>query len=173
MNIIEERTVGPSLGSDSIRMGIIASLVGGVLVMIFMGIYYKFSGMLANFALIWNIVLLTGVMAAFHATLTVPGIAGIVLTIGMAVDANVLVFERIREEIRLGRTTKMAIDAGYSNAMSAVVDSNLTTLIAGLVLFQFGTGPIKGFAVTLCVGILTSMFTALIVVQVDPGVDGQ
>jgi len=165
VNIIEERTVGPSLGSDSIHMGIIASLVGGVLVVIFMGIYYKFSGMLANFALIWNIVLLTGVMAAFHATLTVPGIAGIVLTIGMAVDANVLVFERIREEIRLGRSTKMAIDAGYSNAMSAVVDSNLTTLIAGVVLFQFGTGPIKGFAVTLCVGILTSMFTALVVVK--------
>ena len=165
VNIIEERTVGPSLGSDSIHMGIIASLVGGVLVVIFMGIYYKFSGMLANFALIWNIVLLTGVMAAFHATLTVPGIAGIVLTIGMAVDANVLVFERVREEIRLGRSTKMAIDAGYSNAMSAVVDSNLTTLIAGVVLFQFGTGPIKGFAVTLCVGILTSMFTALVVVK--------
>ena len=165
VNIIEERTVGPSLGSDSIHMGIIASLVGGILVVIFMGIYYKFSGILANFALIWNIVLLTGVMAAFHATLTVPGIAGIVLTIGMAVDANVLVFERIREEIRLGRSTKMAIDAGYSNAMSAVVDSNLTTLIAGLVLFQFGTGPIKGFAVTLCVGILTSMFTALVVVK--------
>jgi preprotein translocase subunit SecD len=165
VNIIEERTVGPSLGSDSIHMGIIASLVGGLLVIIFMGVYYKVSGMLANFALIWNIVLLTGVMAAFHATLTVPGIAGIVLTIGMAVDANVLVFERIREEIRLGRTTKMAIEAGYSNAMSAVVDSNLTTLIAGLVLFQFGTGPIKGFAVTLCVGILTSMFTALVVVK--------
>jgi len=165
VDIMEERTVGPSLGSDSIHMGIIASLVGGLLVIIFMGVYYKFSGMLANGALVCNIVLLTAIMAAFHATLTVPGIAGIVLTIGMAVDANVLVFERIREEIRLGRSPKMAMEAGYSNALSSVLDSNITTLIAGVVLFQFGTGPIKGFAVTLCVGILTSLFTALIVVK--------
>ncbi len=163
VEILEERIVGPSMGDDSIRMGIMACLVGGLLVIIFMAVYYKFSGMLANLALIGNIVLLTAIMAAFHATLTLPGIAGIVLTIGMAVDANVLIFERIREEIRLGRTPKMAIEAGYKNAMSSVVDSNLTTLIAGLILFQFGTGPIKGFAVTLCVGILTSMFTALMV----------
>jgi preprotein translocase subunit SecD len=163
VEILEERVVGPSMGEDSIRMGIIACLVGGVLVIVFMAVYYKFSGMLANLAVVANIVLLAGIMAAFHATLTLPGIAGIVLTIGMAVDANVLVFERIREEIRLGRTPKMAIEAGYNNAMSSVVDSNLTTLIAGLILFQFGTGPIKGFAVTLCVGILTSMFTALTV----------
>jgi preprotein translocase subunit SecD len=163
VEILEERVVGPSMGEDSIRMGIIACLVGGLLVIVFMAVYYKFSGMLANLAVVANIVLLAGIMAAFHATLTLPGIAGIVLTIGMAVDANVLVFERIREEIRLGRTPKMAIEAGYNNAMSSVVDSNLTTLIAGLILFQFGTGPIKGFAVTLCVGILTSMFTALTV----------
>jgi preprotein translocase subunit SecD len=165
VNVIEERTVGPSLGSDSIRMGIIASLVGALLVIIFMGVYYKLSGMLANFALIWNVVLLTGAMAAFHATLTVPGIAGIVLIVGMAVDANVLVFERIREEIRLGRTTKMAIEAGYSHALPTVIDSHVTTLIAGLILFQFGTGPIKGFAVTLCVGIVLSLFTSLVVVK--------
>jgi preprotein translocase subunit SecD len=163
VEILEERVVGPSMGEDSIRMGIIACLVGGLLVIVFMMVYYKFSGMLANLAVVANIVLLAGIMAAFHATLTLPGIAGIVLTIGMAVDANVLVFERIREEIRLGRTAKMAIEAGYNNAMSSVVDSNLTTLIAGLILFQFGTGPIKGFAVTLSVGILTSMFTALTV----------
>lgn len=165
VNIIEERTVGPSLGNDSIRMGIIASLVGGLLVVIFMGVYYKLSGILADFALIWNVVLLTGAMAAFHATLTVPGIAGIVLVIGMAVDANVLVFERIREEIRLGRTTKMAIEAGYHNALATVIDTHITTLIAGLILFQFGTGPIKGFAVTLCVGVLLSLFTSLVVVK--------
>jgi preprotein translocase subunit SecD len=161
--ILEERVVGPSLGDDSIRMGITACIVGALLVVTFMVVYYKFSGMLANLALIGNIILLTAVMAAFHATLTLPGIAGIVLTIGMAVDANVLIFERIREEIRLGRTAKMAIEAGYKNALSTVVDSNLTTLIAGVILFQFGTGPIKGFAVTLSVGILTSMFTALVV----------
>jgi len=165
VEILEERIVGPSLGDDSIRMGIMACIVGALLVIVFMVVYYRLSGMLANLALVGNIVLLTGVMAAFHATLTLPGIAGIVLTIGMAVDANVLIFERIREEIRLGRTTKMAIDAGYSNAMSSVVDSNITTLIAGAILFQFGTGPIKGFAVTLCVGILTSMFTALVVTR--------
>ncbi len=163
VDILEERIVGPSLGDDSIRMGIMACLVGGLLVITFMAVYYKFSGMLANIALIGNIVLLTGVMAAFHATLTLPGIAGIVLTIGMAVDANVLIFERIREEVRLGRTPKMAVEAGYKNAMSSVVDSNITTLIASLILFQFGTGPIKGFAVTLSVGILSSMFTALVV----------
>ena len=163
VEILEERIVGPSMGDDSIRMGIMACIVGGFLVIIFMAVYYKFSGMLANLALIGNIVLLTAIMSAFHATLTLPGIAGIVLTIGMAVDANVLIFERIREEIRLGRTPKMAIEAGYKNALSSVVDSNITTLIAGLILFQFGTGPIKGFAVTLSVGILTSMFTALVV----------
>jgi preprotein translocase subunit SecD len=162
VNIIEERTVGPSLGEDSIHMGILSALIGGLLVVIFMLVYYKWSGLLANFALICNVVLVIGIMAILKAVLTLPGIAGIVLTIGMAVDANILVFERIREELRLGRTTKMAIEAGYKNAFSAIFDSNVTTLIAGAVLFQFGTGPVKGFAVTLSVGILCSMFTALV-----------
>jgi len=162
VNIIEERTVGPSLGDDSIHMGIMSALIGGLLVVIFMAIYYKWSGLLANFALICNVVLVIGIMAILNAVLTLPGIAGIVLTIGMAVDANILVFERIREEIRLGRTTKMAIEAGYNNALSAIIDSNVTTLIAAVVLFQFGTGPVKGFAVTLSVGIVCSLFTALV-----------
>ncbi len=162
VNIIEERSVGPSLGDDSIRMGILSALVGGLLVVIFMVIYYKWSGVLANFAVLCNIVLIVGIMAIFKAVLTLPGIAGIVLTIGMAVDANILVFERIREETRLGRTPKMAIEAGYKNALSAILDSNITTLIAAVVLFQFGTGPVKGFAVTLSVGIICSLFTALV-----------
>jgi preprotein translocase subunit SecD len=162
VDILEERTVGPSLGKDSINMGIHAALVGGLLVIIFMVIYYRWSGTLADFALIWNIVIVVGVMAIFGAVLTLPGIAGMGLTIGIAVDANILVFERIREELRLGRTPKMAIEAGYNNALSAILDANITTLIAALVLFQFGTGPIKGFAVTLCVGILATLFTALV-----------
>jgi preprotein translocase subunit SecD len=162
VNILEERTVGPSLGKDSINMGIHAALVGGLLVIIFMVIYYRWSGSLADFALIWNIVIVVGIMAIFGAVLTLPGIAGMGLTIGIAVDANILVFERIREELRLGRTPKMAIEAGYNNALSAILDANITTLIAALVLFQFGTGPIKGFAVTLSVGILATLFTALV-----------
>ncbi|HOJ14287.1 MAG TPA: protein translocase subunit SecD [Deltaproteobacteria bacterium] len=162
VDIIEERTVGPSLGEDSIRMGVYASLVGAALVVIFMVVYYKVSGLIANVALAANIVMLVAVMALFHATLTLPGIAGIGLTIGMAVDANILVFERIREEIRLGRTPVMALDAGYKNALWTILDANITTLIAAVVLFQFGTGPIKGFAVTLSVGILTTLFTTLI-----------
>jgi preprotein translocase subunit SecD len=127
-----------------------------------MVIYYRWSGSLADFALIWNIVIVVGIMAIFGAVLTLPGIAGMGLTIGIAVDANILVFERIREELRLGRTPKMAIEAGYNNALSAILDANITTLIAALVLFQFGTGPIKGFAVTLSVGILATLFTALV-----------
>jgi preprotein translocase subunit SecD len=162
VDIMEERTVGPSLGKDSIRMGVNASLVGGLLVVLFMVIYYKWSGSLADFALIGNIVIIVGVMALFGAVLTLPGIAGMGLTIGIAVDANILVFERIREELRLGRTPKMAIEAGYKNALSAILDANITTLIAALVLFQFGTGPVKGFAVTLSVGILATLFTALV-----------
>ncbi len=162
VDILEERTVGPSLGKDSINMGIHAALVGGLLVIIFMVIYYRWSGSLADFALIWNIIIVVGVMAIFGAVLTLPGIAGMGLTIGIAVDANILVFERIREELRLGRTPKMAIEAGYNNALSAILDANITTLIAALVLFQFGTGPIKGFAVTLSVGILATLFTALV-----------
>lgn len=162
VNILEERTVGPSLGRDSIQKGIIACAIGGILVILFMIIYYKFSGVIADLALVFNIILIIGILAIFGSVLTLPGIAGIVLTIGMAVDANVLVYERIKEELRLGRTATMAIEAGYHNALSAIVDSNVTTLIAAVVLFQFGTGPVRGFAVTLSVGIISSMFTALI-----------
>jgi len=165
VNIIEERTVGPSLGADSIRKGIISMLVGGLLVVFFMVIYYNFSGLIADFALILNIILIAGGLAAFQATLTLPGIAGIILTIGMAVDANVLIFERIREEIGLGKTPRAAVDAGYQRATLTILDANVTTLIAALVLFQFGTGPIKGFAVTLSLGVLASLFTALILTR--------
>jgi preprotein translocase subunit SecD len=162
VEILEERTVGPSLGRDSIHQGVVACGVGGLLVILFMIIYYRASGLLANIAVTLNIVLIMAFMSLAGAVLTLPGIAGIVLTIGMAVDANILIFERMREEIRLGRTPKMVVEAGYKHAMSTVVDANITTLIAGLVLFQFGTGPVKGFAVTLCVGILTTLFTVLV-----------
>jgi len=158
-----ESTVGPSLGHDSIRSGLRAGLLGLGLVIVTMLIYYKLSGVNAVLALLLNIVLIFGALAYFGATLTLPGIAGIVLTIGMAVDANVLVFERIREEIHRGRTVKSSIDAGFGKAMSTVLDANITTLIAALFLFQFGTGPIRGFAVTLSIGILASLFTAIIV----------
>lgn len=163
VKILEERTVGPSLGQDSINKGIIASAVGGIAVLIFMAFYYRFAGLIANMALVMNILLILAALAAFQATLTLPGIAGIILTIGMAVDANVLIFERIREELRSGKTPRAAIDAGYNRATVTIIDSNVTTLIAAIVLFQFGTGPIRGFAVTLSIGILSSMFTAIIV----------
>jgi preprotein translocase subunit SecD len=162
VEILEERTVGPSLGQDSIQKGIIASLVGGILVVLFMVIYYKLSGLIANLALVFNIILMVATMAAIGSVLTLPGIAGFVLTIGMAVDANVLVYERIREEIRLGRSPKMAIEMGYQNAFSAIFDSNLTTIIAALVLIQFGTGPVRGFAMSLTIGLVWSLFTALV-----------
>lgn len=162
VNIIEERTVGPSLGSDSIKKGLISMGVGGILVLLFIIIYYKGSGLIADFALILNIILIAGGLAALQATLTLPGIAGIILTIGMAVDANVLIFERIREEMNRGKTPRAAVDAGYSRATLTILDANVTTLIAALVLFQFGTGPIKGFAVTLSLGVIASLFTALI-----------
>ena len=161
VNILEERTVGPSLGSDSIRKGIISMGVGGILVVLFMIIYYKGAGLIADLALILNILIIAGALAAFQATLTLPGIAGIILTIGMAVDANVLIFERIREEMNLGKTPRAAVEAGYDRATLTILDANITTLIAALVLFQFGTGPIKGFAVTLSLGVLSSLFTAL------------
>ncbi len=163
VQIIEERTVGPSLGTDSIRMGLISMLVGGLLVVAFMAIYYKVSGLIADVALILNILLIAAGLAVFQATLTLPGIAGIILTIGMAVDANVLIFERIREELRLGKTPHSAVAAGFDRATLTILDANITTLIAALVLFQFGTGPVKGFAVTLSLGVLASLFTALIV----------
>lgn len=163
VKILEDRTVGPSLGRDSINQGMISVLIGGGLVILAMLLYYRLSGVIANVALVLNIVFIMAMLSLFKATLTLPGIAGIVLTIGMAVDANVLIFERIREEMRIGKTARAAVDAGFSKALSSIVDSNLTTLIAALVLFQFGTGPVKGFAVTLSIGIVTSMFTALVV----------
>jgi len=165
VKILEERTVGPSLGRDSIRKGMIAMLVGGVLVVLFMAVYYQLSGLVADVALILNIILIMAGLAAFQATLTLPGIAGIILTIGMAVDANVLIFERIREELRIGKTPRAAIDIGYSRATLTILDANITTLIAAVVLFQFGTGPIRGFAVTLSIGIVASMFTAIVVTR--------
>jgi len=162
VKIIEERTVGPTLGADSVRTGLMSMIVGGALVVLFMLIYYKGAGLIADIALIVNILLIGGGLAVFGATLTLPGIAGIILTIGMAVDANVIIFERIREELRSGRSPKAAVNAGYDRATLTIMDANVTTLIAAAVLFQFGTGPIKGFAVTLGLGIVASLFTALI-----------
>ena len=161
--ILENRTVGPSLGKDSIEQGVRSILLGGLLVIIFIAIYYKLSGLVAVTALMLNLVLLLGALAYFGAALTLPGIAGMLLTVGMAIDANVLIFERIREEVRVGKTVRAAIDAGYAKALSTIVDANITTFIAAVVLFQFGTGPIKGFAITLCIGIAASMFTAVFV----------
>jgi len=163
VNIIENRTVGPSLGRDSVRAGVVATGIGLICVMLFMVIYYRLSGLVVDLALILNLIILLGMMAYFRATLTLPGIAGIILIIGMSVDANVLIFERIREELRAGKTVRVAIDSGYQKAFRTIIDSNLTTLIAAAFLFQFGTGPVKGFAVTLSLGILISMFTALVV----------
>ena len=160
---LEERTVGPSLGRDSIESGLKAGLIGSALVVIFMLIIYNLSGVNAVIALALNVLLVFGGLAGFGASLTLPGIAGIILTIGMAVDANVLIFERIREELRAGRTVRSAIDLGFEKALSAIIDSNVTTLIAALFLFQFGTGPIRGFAVTLTIGLLASLFTAVFV----------
>jgi preprotein translocase subunit SecD len=161
VNILEERTVGPSLGSDSIRQGLISMMIGGILVVAFMILYYKGAGLLADIALLVNILLIAGGLAGLQATLTLPGIAGIILTIGMAVDANVLIYERIREELRLGKSIRAAVEAGYDRATLTILDANVTTLIAALVLFQFGTGPVKGFAVTLSLGVISSLFTAL------------
>lgn len=161
IQIIEERTIGPSLGKDNIEKGFLSVKIGFVLVLIFMAIYYKVFGLVANLALAANLVLVVALLSLLQATLTLPGIAGIVLTIGMAVDANVLIFERIREELRNGSSPQTSIHAGYEKAFSTIADSNITTLIAALILFGFGTGPIKGFAVTLSLGIITSMFTAI------------
>lgn len=165
VKLMEERTVGPSLGRDSIRKGTLSALLGFLAVTIFMIIYYKFSGFVADFALIFNIIILLGVMSYFHATLTLPGIAGIILTIGMAVDANVLVFERIREELEKGKTIWSAIDTGYKRALVTILDANITTLMAGVVLYNFGSGPIRGFALTLMIGIVASIFTAVFVTR--------
>ncbi|MCB1555898.1 MAG: protein translocase subunit SecD [Alphaproteobacteria bacterium] len=161
LHVLEERTVGPSLGADSVQAGKMASLVGLAFILVFMGVSYGLFGMMANMALVVNMALIFALLSGLQATLTLPGIAGIVLTIGMAVDANVLIFERIREELRKGRSPIAAVDAGYARAMATIIDSNLTSLIAALILFSFGTGPIKGFAVTLGIGIVTSFFSAI------------
>ena len=162
IEIVEERTIGPSLGQDNIDQGFRSVIIGMLLVMVFMAVSYRVFGMVANMALLLNLVLIVAVLSMLQATLTLPGIAGIVLTVGMAVDANVLIFERIREEIGIGNTPQASIHAGYEKALSTIVDANVTTLIAAVVLFSFGTGPIKGFAITLFIGILTSMFTAIV-----------
>ncbi len=165
IEIVEERTIGPSLGQDNIDKGVRSVVIGFVLVLAFMAFWYRGFGLMANLALTLNLVLIVAVLSMLQATLTLPGIAGIVLTVGMAVDANVLIFERIREELRNGNTPQSSIDAGYAKAFSTIADANITTLLAALVLFGFGTGPIKGFAVTLSIGIITSMFTAIMVTR--------
>ena len=161
VSVLEERTVGPSLGADSVAAGRLSMEVGGILVVLFMGIYYRLFGLVADLALVLNVILIMAGLAALGATLTLPGIAGMILTVGMAVDANVIIFERIREELRLGKTSAGAVEGGYDKAFSTILDANVTTLIAALVLFQFGSGPVKGFAVTLSLGTVASMFTAI------------
>jgi preprotein translocase subunit SecD len=165
VDIIEERSVGPSLGEDSINKGLLSVILGYVIVGFFMIIYYKKAGTIAAAALIFTILFILGVLAGFNATLTLPGIAGIILTIGMAVDANVLIFERIREEMATGKTIKASIDSGFSRAYSAIIDSNITTFFTGIILYQFGTGPIQGFALTLMIGIVASLFSALVIAR--------
>ena len=165
LTILEERTVGPGLGADSIAAGKVASIIGMVLVVVFMVVAYGLFGLMADVALVVNMVLIVAALSVLQATLTLPGIAGIVLTIGMAVDANVLVFERIREEVRVGRTPISAIDAGYSRAITTIIDANVTTLIAAVLLYVFGSGPVRGFAVTLSIGIVSSMFTAIMLTR--------
>jgi preprotein translocase subunit SecD len=163
MEIIEERTVGPSLGADNIERGFYSTLIGFAGIVLFMIVYYRVFGVIASFALGVNILLLVALLSMLQATLTLPGIAGIALTVGMAIDANVLIFERIREELRAGNSPQAAIHAGYDRAWDTIFDSNLTTLIAGFFLFWLGSGPVRGFAVTLCLGILTSQFSAVTV----------
>jgi preprotein translocase subunit SecD len=165
VKIIEERSVGPSLGQDSIRQGMISILISAALIVLFMIFYYRLSGIIADIALILNVVLVFAVLAIFRATLTLPGIAGLVLSVGMAVDANILVHERIKEELRWGKTTRAAIDQGYHRAFTTIIDSNITTVIAALFLYQFGTGPVRGFAVTLFWGIVANIFTAVFVTR--------
>ena len=166
VKVIENRIIGPSLGQDSIRKGTTSVIIGFCLVLLFMVIYYKLSGLIADFAVLLNLFFLMAAMAALRATLTMPGIAGIILTVGMAVDANVLIFERIREELRTGKTVRAAIDAGYKRALTAIIDANITTLITAAVLFNLGTGPIKGFAVVLSLGVAISLFTAVVITKV-------
>ncbi|HTB22713.1 MAG TPA: protein translocase subunit SecD [bacterium] len=163
LKVVNKYVVGPTLGADTIRSGFLAALFGTLAVLLYIGFYYRVSGLIADLALIFNLVFLLGALAAFGATLTLPGIAGIVLTMGMSVDSNVIIFERIREELRLGKTVRASVDAGYKHAFWTIFDSHVTSLITALVLFQFGTGPIKGFAITLSLGVSISMFTALFV----------
>jgi preprotein translocase subunit SecD len=163
VSIIEERTIGPSLGLDSIKAGVMAALIGFVGVLVFLVVYYRLSGINAVLALALNLVLVLGMMAAISATLTLPGIAGLVLVVGMAVDSNVLIFERIREELKLGKTVRSAVDQGFGRAFLTILDCNITTLVAAFFLFSYGTGPVKGFAVTLSIGLAASMFTAVFV----------
>ena len=163
--IEEERTVGPELGADSIRSGLRASVVAVLAVVLFATVYYRLSGVYASIALIANLFLLLGIMSMAGATLTLPGIAGLVLTVGMAIDANVIIFERIREELRSGKTPRAAVATGFNKALWTILDANITTLISAIVLFQYGTGPIKGFAVTLCIGIVTSVFAAIVITR--------
>jgi protein-export membrane protein SecD len=166
VKMAENRVIGPSLGQDSINKGALAAVIGVLAVILLMGIYYKLSGVIADFALLFNIYFLLAAMAALNATLTMPGIAGIILTIGMSVDSNVLILERIREELRTGKTIRASIDAGYKRALLTIIDSHVTTLITAAVLFQFGTGPIKGFAVSLSLGVIISLFTALVITRI-------
>ena len=162
LRTLQDLTVGPSLGRDSIEKGLNTTIIAGILVLIFMIVYYRLSGIIADFALALNLIALLGALSGLNATLTLPGIAGIILTIGMGVDSNILIFERIREELRQGRPVRLAVDGGYDKALLTIVDSHVTTLITGFALFLFGTGPIKGFAVTLCLGIGINLFTALV-----------
>jgi preprotein translocase subunit SecD len=166
LRLLEERTVGPSLGRDSIRRGLLSLVVGGLLVAVFMAVYYRGGGLITNLGLLLNLLLLVGVFALFQFTLTLPGIAGLVLTVGMAVDANILILERMREELRSGKTARAVVRAGYDRAWSAILDSNVTLFLSGLIMFQFGTGPVRGFAVTLCVGIATTLVTSVFATRV-------
>jgi len=166
VQIIEQQTIGPTLGQDSINSGLTSAIIGYILVGFFMILYYQRSGSIAAISLTFSILFIMGVLAGFNATLTLPGIAGIVLTMGMAVDANVLIYERIREELETGKTIKASVDSGFSKAYSAIIDSNITTFITGIILYQFGTGPVQGFALTLMIGIVGTLFSALVVARV-------
>jgi preprotein translocase subunit SecD len=164
--IIEERTVGPSLGEDSIQKGLYSSLIALILVALFMVVYYHFAGGVADLALIFNMLFVMGIMASFHATLTLPGLAALILTIGMSVDSNVLIYERIREELAGGKPLRTAIEIGYKKAFSAILDSHVTSLITAVILYQFGTGPIQGFALTLIIGLIANLFTAIVITRI-------
>ncbi|NDB56770.1 protein translocase subunit SecD, partial [archaeon] len=165
MNIIEERTVGPDLGQDSIDAGIFALIIGSILVLVFMFIKYRIFGLITNITLILNLIILMGVLTLFEATLTLPGIAGIILTVGMAVDANVLIFERIKEELKNEKNNIIAFDSGYTKSRTAIIDANITTLLAAIILFFMGSGPIKGFSITLGVGIFTTLFSVYFIAR--------